>query len=342
MTFAKDSSAASNSQRSGLSANRKENQMEHHELDRRGFFKAAALTTASAALGSWAQAAELYGKMPMRVLGRTGLKVSSIGVGGYHAALPKEEAESITLIHRAIDLGVNFFDNADCYHKGVAEERMGKALEGYRKKVILMTKVDQRDAAGSLKTLETSLQRLRTDYLDIWQFHSVGSLQELDQIFGPGGALETAEKARKDGKIRFIGLTGHADPQVHLAAAKRYSFDTIQMPINVLDPHFQSFRKTVVDEAVNRHTGVLAMKTLSFGKILSFKVASAAEALRWVWSQPVSVLISGCENVEQINYNVYLAKTFTPMPEDEQEALLARTEPHKGTQIENYKRSPES
>jgi predicted aldo/keto reductase-like oxidoreductase len=205
-----------------------------------------------------------------------------------------------------------------------------------------MTKVDQRDAAGSLKTLEASLQRLRTDYLDIWQFHGVGSLRELDQIFGPGGALETAEKARKDGKIRFIGLTGHADPQVHLAALKRYPFDTIQMPINVLDPHFKSFRKTVVDEAVRRHTGVLAMKTLSFGKILSYQVATAAEALRWVWSQPVGVLISGCESVEQINYNVFLAKTFTPMPEVEQAALLARTEPHKGTQIEDYKRSPES
>jgi aryl-alcohol dehydrogenase-like predicted oxidoreductase len=322
--------------------NRKEKRMEHHELDRRGFLKAAALTTASAVLGPWAQAAELYGKMPMRVLGRTGLKVSSIGVGGYHASLPKEEGESIALMHRAIDLGVNFFDNADCYHKGMAEERMGKALEGRRKKVILMTKVDQRDAAGSLKTLETSLRRLRTDYLDLWQFHQVMNQQELDQILGPGGALETAEKARKDGKIRFIGLTGHADPQVHLAALKRFPFDTIQMPINVLDPHFQSFRKTVVDEAVDRNTGVIAMKTLSSGNILRFKVATVAEALRWVWSQPVGVLVSGCESVEQINYNVYLAKTFTPMPEAEQVALLARTEPHKGTQIESYKRSPAS
>ena len=312
--------------------------MEHHELDRRGFLKSAALATASVALGPWAQAAELSGKMPMRVLGRTGLKVSSIGVGGYHVGMPKEEGEAIAIVHRAIDLGVTFFDNADCYQKGMAEERMGKALEGRRKKVILMTKVDQRDAAGSLKTLETSLRRLRTDYLDIWQFHGIGSLEDVDKIFAPGGALETAEKARKEGKIRFIGVTGHSDPQVHLAALKRYPFDTIQMPINVLDPHFKSFRKTVVDEAVNRNTGVIAMKTLSMGKILSYQVATVAEALRWVWSQPVSVLVSGCESVEQINYNVYLAKTFTPMPEDEQAALLARTEPHKGTQVEDYKR----
>ena len=158
-----------------------------------------------------------------------------------------------------------------------------------------------------------------------------------DKIFAPGGALETAEKARKDGKIRFIGMTGHFDPQVHLAGVKRYSFDTIQMPVNVLDPHFKSFRKTVVDEAVSRNTGVIAMKTLSFGRILSYKVAAPNEALRWVWSQPVSVLVSGCETVEQLNYNVYLAKTFAPMPDDEQATLLARTEPLKGTTVEIYK-----
>jgi len=317
--------------------------MEHHELNRRGFLKATAVTAASAALGSWARAAELYGKIPRRILGRTGLKVSSIGVGGVHATLPKyDEKDSIALMHRAIDLGINFFDNADCYHNGVAEERMGKALEGRRNKVILMTKVDQRDAAGSLKTLETSLRRLRTDYLDLWQFHAVMNMNELEQIFAPGGALETAEKARKDGKIRFIGVTGHADPQVNLAALKRYPFDTIQMPINVLDPHFKSFRKTVVDEAVQRDTGVIAMKTLIFGRLLSFKVATAAEALRWVWSQPVSVLVSGCENLEQLDYNVYLAKTFKPMSEAEQTALLARTEPHKETTIEVYKQLPGS
>ncbi len=313
------------------------NRMEDHGVDRRGFLKAAALTTATAAVGSWAQGAEAYGKMPMRVLGRTGLKVSSFGVGGYHAAVPKDEAESITIVHRALELGVTFFDNADCYQGGVAEERMGKALEGHRKKIVLMTKVDQRDAAGALKTLETSLKRLRTDYLDIWQFHGIRTVADVDKIFAPGGAMETAEKARKDGKIRFIGVTGHADPAAHLSAVTRYPFDTIQMPINVLDPHFKSFRKTVVEEAVKRNTGVLAMKTFSGGTILGSRVATAAEALRWVWSQPVGVLISGCESVEQINYNVYLAKTFKPMTDDEQAALLARTEPRKGRQIESYK-----
>lgn len=315
--------------------------MSAFELDRRKFLKSAVASTASAAISgppvNWAKDSEIYGKMPMRTLGRTGLKVSQIGLGGYHAALPKTQEETNAIIHRALDLGINFFDNADCYHNGGGEEKMGVSLEGYRKKIYLMTKVDQRDAKGSLATLETSLRRLRTDYLDVWQFHGVMDIGELDKIFGPGGALETAEKARKDGKIRFIGLTGHYDPAVHLEAIKRYPFDTIQMPVNCLDPHFKSFRKTVVDEAVKRHVGVIAMKTLAFGKILSFKVATPDEALRWVWSQPVSVAVSGCDTLEILNYNVYLAKTFTPMTEPDQTALLARTEPHKGTVIENYK-----
>jgi predicted aldo/keto reductase-like oxidoreductase len=315
--------------------------MNPDEMNRRGFLKTTAATTVSAALAGsvvdWSKAAETYGKMPMRALGRTGLKVSQIGLGGYHATLPKTQEETTVIIHRALDLGINFFDNADCYHDGGGEERMGIALEGHRKKILLMTKVDQRDAKGSLETLETSLRRLRTDYLDIWQFHAVMDIGELDRITGPGGALETAEKARKEGKIRFLGLTGHFDPAVHLEAIQRYPFDTIQMPVNCLDPHFKSFRKTVLDEAVKRRVGVIAMKTLAFGKILSFQVAKPDEALRWTWSQPVSLLVSGCDSLDILNYNVYLAKTFTPMPEAEQAALLARTEPHKGTVIENYK-----
>jgi predicted aldo/keto reductase-like oxidoreductase len=273
----------------------------------------------------------------MRTLGRTGLRVSMIGLGGYHSTLSKRQEDSTAIIHRALDLGINFFDNADCYHEGGGEEQMGRALEGHRKDIYLMTKVDQRDAKGSLEQLDRTLRRLRTDYLDIWQFHAVGNMGDLDKIFGPGGAMETAEQARKEGKIRFIGVTGHLDPAVHLEAIKRYSFDTVQMPVNVVDPHFRSFRKTVVDEAVCRNVGVIAMKTLSFGNILSKGVAKVAEALPWVWSQPISVLVSGCDTVERLDYNVFLAKTFKPMPESEQAALLERTKPHAGTGIENYK-----
>jgi predicted aldo/keto reductase-like oxidoreductase len=315
--------------------------MNRIDVDRRVFLKTAAAGTLSAALsgvaGPLARAVESAGEIPMRTLGRTGLRVSMIGLGGYHSTLSKRQEDSTAIIHRALDLGINFFDNADCYHEGGGEEQMGRALEGHRKDIYLMTKVDQRDAKGSLEQLDRTLRRLRTDYLDIWQFHAVGNMGDLDKIFGPGGAMETAEQARKEGKIRFIGVTGHLDPAVHLEAIKRYSFDTVQMPVNVVDPHFRSFRKTVVDEAVSRNVGVIAMKTLIFGNILSKGVAKVAEALPWVWSQPISVLVSGCDTVERLDYNVFLAKTFKPMPESEQAALLERTKPHAGTGIENYK-----
>ena len=312
-------------------------------LNRRAFLKTAGATSLATALtevtSDAAKAAELYGKMPTRTLGRTGLKVSLIGLGGDHVGKPAE-SDSIAIIHRALELGVNFFDNADCYNNGQSEERMGRALEGRRQKAIVMTKVDQRDAKGSRETLERSLRRLRTDYLDLWQFHAVPTIAQLDQILGPGGAMETAEKARKEGKIRFIGLTGHFDPAVHLEAIKRYPFDTIQMPINVVDPHFKSFRKTVLDEAVKKNVGVIAMKALGFGRILSLEAANAAEALRWTLSQPISVLVSGWDRLEVVDYNVYQAKTFQPMPEPEQQTLIARTEPFKGIDIEYYKGRP--
>jgi len=315
--------------------------MEWHHLDRRDFLKAAGTAATAAIVGEagidYARAVEALGPIPMRTLGRTGLKVTMFGLGGYHAAVHEKEEESIQLIHRALDLGINFYDNADCYQTGRAEERMGKALEGRRKDIYLMTKVDQRDAQGSLLTLEKSLRSFRTDYLDLWQFHAVSSISDLEQIFGPNGAMETALKAKQEGKIRYIGMTGHSDPEVHLAFIKKFDLDTVQMPINVVDYHYKSFRKTVVDEAVKRNIGVIAMKTLSFGNIVSMGVAKAAEAMLWSWSQPISVLISGCDTVERLNYNVYLAKTFKPMPEAEQVALLDRVKPFAGPGVEHHK-----
>ena len=315
--------------------------MEWHHLNRRGFLKAATTAATAAAVGEagidYARAAETLGPIPERTLGRTGLKVAMMGLGGYHAGVHEQEEDSIRLIHRALELGINFYDNADCYQTGRAEERMGKALEGRRKDVYLMTKVDQRDAKGSLLTLEKSLRSFRTDYLDVWQFHGVGKMADLEQIFGPNGAMETAQKAKQDGKIRFIGVTGHSDPEVHLAFLKKFEFDTVQMPINVVDYHYKSFRKTVVDEAVKRNVGIIAMKTLSFGNIVSMGVAQPAEALPWSWSQPISVLISGCDTIERLNYNVYLAKTFKPMLEPEQAALLERVKPFAGPKVEHHK-----
>jgi uncharacterized protein len=317
--------------------------MDRADLDRRSFLKTTVGTTVAAALGgvadSWAKAAETYGKMPMRTLGGTGLKVSLIGLGGLHAALSKTDEESIALTHRALDLGINFLDNADCYLDGRAEELMGKAIEGRRQKIVLMTKVDPRDAKASREILERSLRRLRTDYLDIWQFHALDSLADLDKVLGPGGAMETAEKAKKEGKIRFVGMTGHSF-ETQLEMTKRYPLDTYMMTLNCVDPHFRSFRKNVVDEAVKKNAGIIAFKTMAFGSLLSMNVAKADEALRWVWSQPVGLAVSGMDRMEVLNYNVYLAKNFQPMPESEQAALLERTRPFGGTKVEAYKRRP--
>jgi predicted aldo/keto reductase-like oxidoreductase len=315
--------------------------MSKDNLKRRDFLTGAAVTAFSASLAAapadLAKAAEGAGDTPMRILGRTRLRVSILGLGGFHAGLPEKEEYSTKIIHRALELGINFFDNADCYQKGRAEERMGKALEGRRQKIILMSKVDQRDAQGARATLELSLRHLRTDHLDIWQFHQVANMGEIEKIFGPGGALEAAEQAKKEGKIRFIGITGHYDPEVLLAAVKRYPFDTVQMPINVVDPHFKSFRGTVVDEAVKRNVGIIGMKPMGRGNITSLEVATPSEALRWVWSQPVSLAVVGCEWIEMLDYNVYLAKTFKPMPEGEQASLLERTKAYAGAAIEVYK-----
>jgi predicted aldo/keto reductase-like oxidoreductase len=315
--------------------------MNKDHLKRRDFLTSAAVTAVSAGLAglpaNMAKAAETAGAMPMRNLGRTGLKVSIMGLGGFHMALPEKQDYSTKIVDRALAMGINFFDTADCYMKGRAEERLGKALEGRRQKVILMSKVDQRDAQGARATLELSLRHLRTDHLDIWQFHQVANMGEIEKIFGPGGALEAAEQAKKEGKIRFIGITGHYDPEVLLAAVRRYPFDTVQMPINVVDPHFKSFRKAVVDEAVKRNIGVIAMKTMGRGNITSLEVATPSEALRWVWSQPVSLAVVGCEWIEMLDYNIYLAKTFKPMPESEQASLLERTKAQAGTAIEVYK-----
>jgi aryl-alcohol dehydrogenase-like predicted oxidoreductase len=315
--------------------------MDQTELGRRAFLKATAAGGFAAALGEFGgnigRPAERAGEIPMRALGNTGLRVSVIGLGGFHMGLREKEEDSIALVHRALDLGINFFDNADSYMEGRAEERMGKALVGRRQKIILMSKVESRDAKGAREALEASLRRLRTDYLDIWQFHAVTRRESLNQILGPGGAMETAQRAKQEGKIRFIGITSHANPEVLLEAIKRYPFDVAQMPINVVDPHFMSFRRTVVDEAVKRNVGVIAMKPLGRGNIVSLGVATASEAFAWLWSQPVSVAVTGCEWLDALDYNVSLAKTLKPMPDGQQAALLARTKPRAGTGIEIYK-----
>src|SRR5947209_5920358 len=220
------------------------------------------------------------GTMRYRTLGRTGQEVSVIGLGGHHIGRQKEEKESIAIIRAAIDAGIQFMDNCWDYHDGGSEVRMGKALQdGYRKKVFLMTKIDGRTKKAAVSQLDQSLERLKTDVIDLLQFHEVIRLEDPDRIFAQGGALEALRAARKAGKVRYIGFTGHKDPLVHLrmlevAAAHEFRFDAVQMPINVMDAHFRSFGQEVLPVLVSEGIGVLGMKSMGDGLLLKSKTAT--------------------------------------------------------------------
>jgi aryl-alcohol dehydrogenase-like predicted oxidoreductase len=304
---------------------------------RRGFLRTlAGLPAAFSFLAGGAFAAK---EIPRRVLGRTGLSCTMLGFGAAWLGIYKTEEPALELGRRALELGVNFFDTARDY--GVSEERLGKVLEGKRKNVVLMTKVLGRSRAEAEKELETSLRMLRTDYLDVWQIHSVRMQQELDAISAPSGALEAAVAAQKAGKVRFIGVTGHKDPEIVLKAVNTYDFDTVQMPLNLVDPFYRSFEKSVLPELVKRKTGVLAMKSMAGGWMLQKGVARAKEALPYVWSLPVHVLISGVQTVEQLEENAKLAQSFEPLREKERAALLEMARPKAGNQTEYYKMKPD-
>ncbi len=313
------------------------------DLDRRQFLHSAALLATSAVsapgLAGYAVFPGTGTRIETRPLGKTGERVSMIGLGGYDLGMPREEKEALRMMDRAIDLGATFFDNAYSYHEGVSEERMGKALSasGKRQRVFLMTKSTGRDAATAQKHLEESLRRLRTEVIDLWNFHSLTNFKEIETIFGPGGAMEVAQKARKEGKLRFLGFTGHADPAVHLAMLERYDWDTVMMPINVADAHWQSFQNEVLPKALAKKCGILAFKSLSRGRALT-RAHTVSEALRYVWSLPVSVLISGMDRLEFLEANLDLAMKFEPMSAAEKSALLARVRPLAGPEIEYYKK----
>jgi aryl-alcohol dehydrogenase-like predicted oxidoreductase len=242
-------------------------------------------------------------EMPTRVLGKTGVRVSRIGLGGAHIGKQSDEAESIRIIRAAIDRGVTFLDNAWDYNGGKSEERMGKALrDGYREKAFLMTKLDGRTKAAAAAQLDQSLARLQTDRIDLVQVHEVIRMDDPDRVFAPGGAIEALVDAKKAGKLRFIGFTGHKDPEIHLAmleAADRhgFEFDTIQMPLNVMDAHYKSFEKKVLPVALKKGMGILHMKPLGGGFILDSKTVTALECLRYAMNLPTSVMITGCDSM---------------------------------------------
>jgi len=296
-------------------------------MDRRTFLQ----LSAAGALAFPALAAAPRNGMPYRTLGKTSEAVSLLCLGGYHiGGRDLSEADAIALMRHAVDEGVNFFDNAWQYHDGVSEERMGKALkDGYRDKVFLMTKHKGLDTAGAQDHLETSLRRLDVDMIDLWQFHEIVHPEQPKRIY-ENGALDFALKAQAEGKIRYIGFTGHHLNTTHLEMIERgFDWDTIQMPLNVFDYHFRSFQRNVLPKAIEKNLGVIAMKTLggSPGNLLETKQATAEECLRFAMSLPVSTVCSGMDSMETLKKNLATAKAFTPMAEDERAALLARVQP---------------
>jgi len=270
--------------------------------------------------------------MDLRKLGRTGEMISAIGLGGWHIGpvpIP-EETDAIRLMHAAIDRGITFFDNSWDYHDGVSEERMGKALaEGGRHKVFLMSKVCNRDFDGAVQCLEDSLRRLQTDYLDLWQFHEINFDNDPEWIFTRGG-IEAAIRAREQGKVRFIGFTGHKHPHIHLDMLSRpFDWDTCQMPVNVMDAQYRSFAGQVIPECRAKGVGVIGMKGLgggfTSGMILEKTNLRAAECYRFALGQDVDVQVMGCTSFEELDANVRLASPFVPLVPEERANLLQRS-----------------
>jgi len=269
--------------------------------------------------------------IPYRALGRTGERVSLIGVGGSHVGQPKDEKLSIRIIRTAIDSGVNFMDNCWDYNDGVSETRMGKALkDGYREQAFLMTKVDGRTKQAAAKQIDESLRRLKTDYVDLMQFHEVIRFEDPDRIFAEGGAIEAFREAKKAGKLRYIGFTGHKDPRVHLymllvAARHGFRFDTVQMPLNVMDAHFRSFQQEVLPVLVRQNIGVLGMKSMGSGVILKSKKVTPVECLHYAMNLPVSVVITGINKMKILDQALEAARSFRPLKKAEVSRLLAKT-----------------
>lgn len=269
--------------------------------------------------------------MPRRALGRTGVTVSAIGLGGFHIGVPKDDAEAVRIVRSAIDRGVDFLDNCWDYHDGKSEVRMGKALlDGYRDKAFLMTKIDGRTKKAALEQLDQSLKRLQTDHVDLVQLHEVIRMDDPVRAFAPGGAIEGLLEAKKAGKARFLGFTGHKDPAIHLATLKAaeehgFTFDAVQMPLNVMDAHYRSFEKEVLPELVRKQIAVLGMKSLGAGKIVGAKKVTALECIHYALHLPTSVVIVGCDSMGVLDQAVQAALSFRPMPPGEVAALLDKT-----------------
>src|SRR5216117_3835523 len=270
--------------------------------------------------------------IPYRTLGRTGERVSAIGLGGWHLGLERvDEALSLKITRTAIDRGINFLDNCWDYNDGASETRMGKALgDGYRRKVFLMTKIDGRSYAEATRQLDQSLERLQTDCIDLVQHHEILRYDDPHRIFDEEVANRALVDGQRAGKIRYIGFTGHKDPHIHLymldvAREHGFQFDTVQMPLNVMDAHYRSFGKLVLPELVKERTGVLGMKPLANGILLKSKTVTPVECLHYALSLPTSVVITGIDSMEILNQAFAAAELFHPLSNDERKALLRKT-----------------
>jgi predicted aldo/keto reductase-like oxidoreductase len=302
-------------------------------MKRRDFLRSAAVAALASTIKQPVHADPASSGIPRRTLGRTGEKTSLVGLGGYHigvASLTDEEA--IRIVRMALDSGVNFLDNCWDYNAGLSEVRMGKALrDGYRQKAFLMTKIDGRTVASARQQLEQSLSRLQTDHLDLIQIHEVIRMNDPERIFAPGGTLEYLEQARKEGKVRFIGFTGHKSPEIHLhmievARQHNYTFDTVQMPLNVMDAHFDSFAAKVVPVASKLNMGILGMKPIANGMILGSNTVTAVECLQYAMNLPTTTVITGCDSMKILQQAMDTARNFRPLSSEALAGLLSRTQ----------------
>jgi predicted aldo/keto reductase-like oxidoreductase len=289
-------------------------------------------------------AAKPKSEMPYHTLGRTGEEVSILGLGGAHIGMQDDENDSIWIIRTAIDNGINFMDNCWDYNDGLSEIRMGKALrEGYRTRVFLMTKIDGRNKKTAANQIDESLRRLRTDSIDLLQFHEIIRMSDIARIFAPGGAMEAVLEAKEEGKVRYIGFTGHKSPDVHLemlqtALNNGFMFDAVQMPLNIMDANYDSFEKRVLPVLLENNVGVLGMKPMGGGLFLKGNAVTAVECLHYVMSLPISVVITGCDSLAILQQALEAVRSLGPMSEEQRSTLLSRTaEAAYGGKYELYK-----
>jgi uncharacterized protein len=282
--------------------------------------------------------------IPLREFGRTGVKISALGMGGHHLGDAQDSSTATTIVHEAIDRGVTFFDNCWEYHRGKSEDWMGAALKGKRDKIFLMTKVctHGRDASLAIEMLNESLRRLQTDHLDLWQVHGVSFENDPQLFLRQGGAAEALLQAKKDGKVRFVGFTGHKDPSLHLAMLETgFPFDSVQMPLNVFDSRYpdHSFEERVLPELLKRNIAPLGMKPMNgAGDAIKQGVLTAEESLRYAMSLPVATTITGMEKLEVLQQNLKVAQGFKPYSSEEMQALRDRCGPMAGdARFELYK-----